>query len=267
MKRMNTKKAGALALTALLLTAPAGALGFGLEYVSEEQLLQEEALESAWDYPLSYESLMESDYLALANRDSLLDKDYKPADLVKIKARKVSSDPIQMRKAASEAMSAMFDAALEDGVKLYASSGYRSYQTQNTMYYNRLKKNGGKDDKVVAYPGSSDHQTGLGIDIINYSGIGKRFTSAFADTKEGKWLAENCWDYGFILRYAKEKEDITQIIYEPWHFRYVGLEPALYMRDNDLSLEEFTAEWHDAVTAFDGTEFTAVSVEDMENAK
>ena len=134
MKRMNTKKTGALALTALLLTAPAGALGFGLEYVSEEQLLQEEALESAWDYPLSYESLMESDYLALANRDSLLDKDYKPTDLVKIKARKVSSDPIQMRKAASEAMSAMFDAALEDGVKLYASSGYRSYQTQNTMY-------------------------------------------------------------------------------------------------------------------------------------
>lgn len=63
----------------------------------------------------------------------------------------------------------------------------------------------------------------------------------------------------------RTKEDITQIIYEPWHFRYVGLEPALYMRDNNLSLEEFTAEWHDAVTAFDGTEFTSISVEDMEN--
>ncbi len=266
MRRTKWKTAGAVAALLCVLALPALAGGFGLQYVSEDELAAEQA-QGDWDFPLSYESLTGSDYLVLANRDSLLDKSYKPEDLVKIKARKVSSDAIQMRKAASEAMSAMFDAALEDGIKLYASSGYRSYQTQNTMYHNRLKKNGGVDDKVVAYPGSSDHQTGLGIDIINYAGIGKRFTSAFADTKEGKWLAENCWDYGFILRYAKDKEDITQIIYEPWHFRYVGLEPAIYMRDNNLCLEEFTALWHDAVTEFDGTEFASVSVEDMEEAK
>ena len=109
---------------------------------------------------------------------------------------------------------------------------------------------GGKDDGVVAYPGSSDHQTGLGIDVINKAGIGKRFTAAFAKTKEGIWLAEHCWDFGFIIRYQKEKEDITKIIYEPWHLRYVGVQVARYMRDRGLSLEEFTEEWQAAEAAY-----------------
>jgi len=119
------------------------------------------------------------------------------------------------------------------------------------MYYNRLNKNNGKDDGVVAYPGSSDHQTGLGIDVINKAGIGKKFTEAFGKTKEGKWLAENCWDYGFIIRYQKDKEDITKIIYEPWHLRYVGVQVAQYMHANNLSLEEFTQEWNQAVAEYE----------------
>ena len=119
------------------------------------------------------------------------------------------------------------------------------------MYYNRLKKNNGKDDGVVAYPRSSDHQTGLGIDVINKAGIGKKFTEAFGKTKEGKWLAENCWDYGFIIRYQKDKEEITEIIYEPWHLRYVGVQVAQYMRDNNLCLEEFTQEWQSAVAEYE----------------
>ena len=133
-----------------------------------------------------------------------------------------------------------------------AHSGYRSYRTQKTMYYNRLEKNKGKDDGVVAYPGSSDHQTGLGIDVINKAGIGKKFTEAFAKTKEGKWLQENCWDYGFIIRYQKDKEEITKIIYEPWHLRYVGVQVAQYMHENNLSLEEFTQEWQQAVAQYEG---------------
>lgn len=208
-----------------------------------------------WTYPISYELLMSTDYIRLANRNALLDEDYVPEDLVKIPVKKISSDAIKMRDTASSSLEIMFDCAKDDGITLYAHSGYRSYQTQKTMYRNRLKKNNGKDDKVVAYPGSSDHQTGLGIDVINKAGIGKRFTSAFADTKEGQWLAENCWDYGFIIRYAKDKEDITQIIFEPWHLRYVGVQVAQYMHDNNLCLEEFTQEWQSAVTAYDGTVF------------
>ena len=188
--------------------------------------------------------------LALANKESLLDETYVPQDLVKLTCRKISSDPIQMREVAAQALSDMFDAAKADGVTLYAHSGYRSYRTQKTMYSNRLKRNNGKDDGVVAYPGASDHQTGLGIDVINKAGIGKKFTSAFANTKEGKWIAEHCWDYGFVIRYQKEKEEITQITYEPWHLRYVGVQIAQYMRENNLCLEEFTSEWKEAAAAY-----------------
>ncbi|MBR1409278.1 MAG: M15 family metallopeptidase [Clostridia bacterium] len=239
-----------LVLIALCLLAAAG-IAETLD-ISALQGAEEAALisEAPWEYPLPYELLEDNDYIVLANKTHLLDEQYIPPDLVKLKCRKISSDPIQMREAASEALSEMFDAAKEQGITLYAHSGYRSYRTQKTMYYNRLKKNNGKDDGVVAYPGSSDHQTGLGIDVINKAGIGKRFTSAFADTKEGKWIAENCWRFGFIIRYQKEKEELTEITYEPWHLRYVGVQVAEYIRDQGQCLEEFTAEWQAAVAAY-----------------
>ena len=203
-----------------------------------------------WNYALPLELLEGNEYIVLANQERLLEEDYIPDALVKLTCRKISSDPIQMVDAAAGALSSMFDAAKEEGIVLYAHSGYRSYRTQKTMYYNRLKKNGGKDDGVVAYPGYSDHQTGLGIDVINKAGIGKRFTSAFANTKEGKWIAEHCWEHGFIVRYQKDKEEITRITFEPWHLRYVGVQVACYMRDHHLCLEEFTEEWENARDAF-----------------
>jgi len=223
------------------------------QMIEEDVYAQEETGE--WTYPISYDLLTTSEYIVLANKDSLLEETYIPNDLTKLTCRKISYDPIEMRETASSALNKLFDAAKEDGIYLYAHSGYRSYRTQKTMYYNRLKKNNGKDDGVVAYPGSSDHQTGLGIDVINKAGIGKKFTEAFGKTKEGKWLAENCWDYGFIIRYQKDKEDITQIIYEPWHLRYVGVQVAQYMRDQNLCLEEFTEEWQAAVAAYGSAEF------------
>lgn len=220
--------------------------------IEEAQMIEDVPSISEWTYPISYELLTTSEYIVLANKESLLDENYIPTDLVKdLKCRKISYDPIQMREVAADALCALFDAAEADGIFLYAHSGYRSYRTQNTMYYNRLKKNKGKDDGVVAVPGSSDHQTGLGIDVINKAGIGKKFTEAFGDTKHGKWLAENCWDYGFIIRYQEDKEEITEIVYEPWHLRYVGVQVAQYMRDQNLCLEEFTSEWRTAVAAYE----------------
>lgn len=216
----------------------------------EAQMIEMEPETAQWAYPIPYDLLMTSDYIVLTNKENLLSEDYIPPDLVKLTCKKISSDPIQMREVAANALSDMFAAAKEDGIVLYAHSGYRSYRTQKTMYSNRLKKNNGKDDGVVAYPGSSDHQTGLGIDIINKAGIGKKFTTAFAETKEGKWVAENCWNYGFVIRYQKNKEDITQIMFEPWHLRYVGVQVAQYMQENDLSLEEFTAEWKEAAAEY-----------------
>ena len=91
---------------------------------------------SAWDYPLSRELLLDNPYLVLANRDHLLSEDYIPPDLTKLTCRKISSDPIEMRAVAAEALSQLFSAAKEDKITLYAHSGYRSYRTQKTMYYN-----------------------------------------------------------------------------------------------------------------------------------
>lgn len=250
-ERMSKQIVGVLLGIVLLFSASlclAERLDFAeMEAAEDVQLL----IEKDWTYPIPYELLKTSEYIVLANQDHLLGSDYVPEDLVKLTVKKISSDPILMRQAASDALTRMFDAAKEDGITLYAHSGYRSYQTQNTMYYNRLKKNNGKDDGVVAYPGSSDHQTGLGIDVINKAGIGKKFTKAFANTKEGTWIAEHCWDYGFIIRYQQEKEAITKIIYEPWHLRYVGIQVAQYMHERGICLEEFTEEWEKAVLEYE----------------
>ncbi|MBQ8082343.1 MAG: M15 family metallopeptidase [Clostridia bacterium] len=206
-----------------------------------------------WDYPLDPEILENrSGYITLVNRDHLLPSNYVPNDLVVITVRCVSSIKGDMlRKTAHEALSAMFDAAAQEGYTLYAKSVYRAYSTQSYMYNNRLEKVG-RDDGVVAYPGSSDHQTGLGCDILNYEWTRKSgMTAAFGETAEAKWMAEHCAEYGFIIRYEADKEEITKIIYEPWHLRYVGKEAAQYMKEHHLSLEEFDEEWHAYISAWE----------------
>lgn len=206
----------------------------------------------AWDYPIAPELLQDpNDYIRLANRDNLLDGSYIPGDLVKVTAKHVSGT-FQLRKAVNDALLTMFAAANEDGCTLYVKSAYRSYQTQRTMYYNRLEKNGGKDDGWVSYPGASDHQTGLGADILNYAWTQKDgMNEKFAQTAEAQWMAAHCHEYGFVIRYMDGKQEITGISFEPWHLRYVGPECAEYMMTNNLSLEEFTAEWQAYAAQFE----------------
>lgn len=218
------------------------------------------ALAEDWDYAIPPLVLRNTEgYLTLANRDHLLDASYAPDDLVDVTAKHVSGH-FQLRKPAHDALLRMFDAAREAGYTLYVKSAYRSYQTQNTMYYNRLKKNNGKDDGWVSYPGASDHQTGLGLDILNYAWTQKDgMNSDFAKDAEAQWMAEHCHEYGFVIRYQADKEEITGIHYEPWHLRYVGPECAAYMYENNLSLEEFTEEWQAYIAAFNaaGGDFDA----------
>ena len=244
-------------LLALLLALPAACTAEKLDLtdLSEFEDAQTLSEPAVWSYPIAYELLTTSEYIQLVNRDNLLAEDFVPADMVKdLSCRKVSYDKIQLRETAAEALCSLFDGAKADGITLYAHSGYRSYQTQKTMYNNRLNRLG-RDDGIVQYPGASEHQSGLAIDVINKAGIGKKFTNdAFASSKEGKWLAEHCWDYGFILRYPEDKEAITGISYESWHLRYVGVQVAQYMRDEGLCLEEFTAQWKEAAAAYEAAE-------------
>ena len=91
----------------------------------------------------------------------------------------------------------------------------------------------------VARPGTSEHQLGLAVDII--SNAHPDLDEGWAETEEAVWLKEHCAEYGFILRYPPDKSDITGIVWEPWHFRYVGEEAAVYIMENDLCLEEYLA--------------------------
>ena len=205
----------------------------------------------AWEYPIKPEILANNTgYITLACRDTLLPSDYEPNDLVKLSVRSVVSGD-ELRKEAAAALNDMFAAAEKDGYKLYVKSAYRSYRTQNTMYYNRLERIG-YDDQLVAYPGSSDHQTGLGVDVLNYAWTQKDgMNEKFAQEKEAQWMAKHAHEYGFVIRYLADKEDITKIKYEPWHLRYVGMEVAAYMHENNLCLEEFTWEWQDYVADYE----------------
>ena len=203
-----------------------------------------------WEYPIDPLVLNDpAGYLVLTNKSTLLDSSFVPHDLVNVSLKRENA--CQLRKPVHDALSAMFEGAKEAGYTLYVKSAYRSYQTQNTMYHNRLDRMG-YDDGLVAYPGSSDHQTGMGIDVLNYAWMKKDgMNYRFAEEEEAKWMAAHCHEYGFVIRYLKGKEDITGIDYEPWHLRYVGVEVATYMMENYLTLEEFTQEWQAYVAQFE----------------
>jgi len=126
-------------------------------------------------------------------------------------------------------------------------SSHRSVARQTTLFQNQLNRRlaDGLDfdeafdaaRRVVAYPGESEHNLGLAVDIV--SDEHRSLNAAFGQTPEGIWLAQNSYRYGFVLRYPDHKQDITNIIYEPWHFRYVGVAHATEMFERDLVLEEY----------------------------
>lgn len=179
----------------------------------------------------------------LVNKEMNLPSDYVPGDLVRPDVRFVFGDEdiekSYLRREAARALEKMFQAAEAEGIYLFASSGYRSYNRQKTIFQAKVAEVGEeKALEVVAYPGQSEHQTGLAMDITAASNH-FLLTETFADTTEGKWLAENAHRFGFILRYPKGKEMITGYNYEPWHFRYVGEEYAKIIYENNWTLEEF----------------------------
>lgn len=135
-------------------------------------------------------------------------------------------------------LEAMFADAEAEFHYLYAVSGYRSYNRQQTIYnYNVDTRGVEQTDKVSARPGHSEHQTGLAMDI-SCEAVGFGLEYEFGATEEGKWIASNAHNYGFIIRYPETKVDITGYNYEPWHLRYVGKDLASFIYDYQLTLEE-----------------------------
>lgn len=144
-----------------------------------------------------------------------------------------------MRIEAAEAIEKMFAAALEDGLTLYGVSGYRSYSRQREIFLNNIVHKGKKHTlQYSAAPGTSEHQTGLAMDVSSKS-IRYKLLPSFAKCDEGKWLANHAHEYGFIIRYPMDQYDITGYAYEPWHIRYVGEDLADYLYTNDMTLDEY----------------------------
>ncbi|MBR3764134.1 MAG: M15 family metallopeptidase [Clostridia bacterium] len=214
-----------------------------------------------WEFPVDIMD-MEPELIRLANKQTLLPKDFVPQNLVDVPKLRLNDagentsggvryvdGPWQLSRECLQALVALCDAARAEGYELYLKSGYRSYRTQSYMYENRLEKYG-YDDGWVARPGSSDHQTGLGCDVVPKKWTDRGMNEDMAREPETQWMAANCARFGFILRYPADKEDVTQINYEPWHLRYVGVPVATYIMENGLTLEEFHEELAAAIEAF-----------------
>lgn len=132
-----------------------------------------------------------------------------------------------------DAFALMQKDAAAKGLNIYVSSGFRSFASQKSIYNRYVSRDGrALADTYSARPGHSEHQTGLAIDL-------NTITQSFGKTKEGRWVAEHCHEYGFILRYPEGKSHITGYCFEPWHLRYVGVETATKIAQSGLCLEEY----------------------------
>lgn len=168
--------------------------------------------------------------LVIVNKFYSLDKTFVPTNLVYVSANYGYG---YVNKTLYENFKLMADDARSNGLNIYIASGYRSYDYQNVLYNQYVSRDGKENaDTYSARPGHSEHQTGLAIDLNDIS-------DAFGNTKEFKWLSENAYKYGFILRYPKDYINLTGYVYEPWHYRYVGSDVAKYIYENNITFDEY----------------------------
>ena len=180
--------------------------------------------------------------LFLVNRQYRISDAFTPDDLTEAQ---VPGQVREMRAEAAAALEEMYAACLEEtGCQLISVSGYRSYSKQEKLYRAKLQRVNGKKElaeEYVAPPGASEHHLGLAMDIGQQSK--PTLNEKFAETEGGIWARENCWRFGFILRYGEEWEDITGYKYEPWHFRYVGKDLAKEIHDAGVPFETWLTEY------------------------
>lgn len=197
----------------------------------------------------AYEMYMDPEdtdaYIRLINTAHPLDKDYIPEDLIEISDTRKDRKAVQMREYAAKALDAMFIEMRAAGfTDVSVTSAYRSYDYQTTLFNNSVNRFMKSYDYNTAYaktaaeiaiPGTSEHQSGLCADLHNLPSASQLFEAEDVY----KWLYTHCADFGFILRFPKNKSEITGIIFEPWHYRYVGRYHAQKIMQSGLCLEEY----------------------------
>lgn len=179
--------------------------------------------------------------LILVNKQNPIPSDY-DAELVDI------NGGARIRREIALPLAKMFDAAEKDGVTLTVCSAYRSHEYQEMLFDKKIRNYTKKGMSYldafrigsysVIIPGTSEHELGMALDIVTPGYMS--LDEGYADTAAGKWLKKNAYKYGFVLRYPEGKEYITGIIFEPWHYRYVGTGAAKYLTEKELTLEEYT---------------------------
>lgn len=185
--------------------------------------------------------------LALVNFEYALEKDFVPEELAKLNVDYSVDSRIL------DAAKNMIMTASGEGVNITIVSAYRGYEYQRDLFDNKVQRLLDEENysvdkareeasKVVAYPGTSEHQLGLALDLVDSD---HRALDESQETTEAyQWLKAHCHEYGFIVRYPNGKTDITGIVYEPWHFRYVGPEAAKVIMEKNITLEEYLQEYY-----------------------
>ena len=206
----------------------------------EDELIRANAAQNSDEDP-GQETDTQDWRLILVNEDYPLDASYEPESLTSV------SETCQVDGRIYEDLQQMMEDGAAQGLSMYVTSAYRAYDRQVNIFNESMQERlsqgmtpleAYQDTSIqVAMPGTSEHATGLAVDIISthYDELDERQ----GDTEEQKWLMEHCQDYGFILRYPSDKSDITGIIYEPWHYRYVGKEAAQEIMEQGITLEEY----------------------------
>ena len=175
--------------------------------------------------------------LMLVNKFNYLDENYAPDDIVKVSVQFAYGDN-EIKKEVYEKFRSMYNDAKKEGLYLIITSSYRDYNFQKELWDSYANQKGDEwADSVSARAGYSEHQTGYTLDIVTYNAN----MSSFEKTDEFKWLQDNAYKYGFILRYPKDKEDITGYSYESWHYRYVGKDVATKIKKLGITFDEYYA--------------------------
>ena len=175
--------------------------------------------------------------LMLLNKFNYLDENYAPDDIVKVSMQFAYGDN-EIKKEVYEKFRSMYNDAKKEGLYLIITSSYRDYNFQKELWDSYANQKGDEwADSVSARAGYSEHQTGYTLDIVTYNAN----MSSFEKTDEFKWLQDNAYKYGFILRYPKDKEDITGYSYESWHYRYVGKDVATKIKKLGITFDEYYA--------------------------
>jgi D-alanyl-D-alanine carboxypeptidase len=215
---------------------------------------------SDYDYEIDIDDYLDAitvddeDYLILANKDEPLGRKYKPDDLDTLD-RDLTLDGKKIRLEATAALAVealvleLWECGYED---IRVTSGYRDYDYQKSLFYtymdNERKSHPDLDDDEIeeivltysARPGTSEHQTGLCVDLISTEHLA--LDVSFEDNPAFEWLTENAHHFGFILRYPEDMEDVTGYSYEPWHYRFVGVKAATEIYEGEMVLEEYLEE-------------------------